>query len=79
MQLPIGPIVVPFWDYLIGFYEPQKGTTLSVSEAGVTTDVHRNTFILPAFTYQRLGLGFRLCPQAHRTHSSSFGDYLIGF
>ena len=26
--LPIGSIVVPFWDYLIGKYEPQKGTTM---------------------------------------------------
>ena len=26
---PIGSIVVPFWDYIIGFYiKPQKGTTL---------------------------------------------------
>ena len=27
--VPIGPKVVPFWDYLIGLKnEPQKGTTL---------------------------------------------------
>ena len=30
ITLPIGPIVVPFGDYLIGFYkyEPRKGTTM---------------------------------------------------
>ena len=28
-SIPIGSIVVPSWDYLIGsLYEPQKGTTL---------------------------------------------------
>ena len=28
LALPIGPKVVPFGDYLIANYEPQKGTTL---------------------------------------------------
>ena len=34
--LPIGSIVVPFWDYLIiGLYKPQKGTTMEPMGKGV--------------------------------------------